>query len=197
MTSRRRRGLEIPSLSPSHRSGCTPDAVLAAPTIHSTRTQLMRERSSRPRPPTQSWRITISQRRRGRRARHAQQALDKAQAGSRFSTTRPSRCLGAIGGRRPAGAFLARLDAGRRFSSARPERALRAMAHLTTYGRALRRWETRARPREASAVAPPASGCRYVAKPWLAAAKIPVPRDRWRAARLSGRYCVVARISWR
>jgi succinyl-CoA synthetase beta subunit len=52
------------------------------------------------------------------------------------------------------------------------------MAHLTTYGRALRRWATRARPRAAGAVAPPGTGVlpEYVAKPWLAAAKIPVPR---------------------
>jgi acyl-CoA synthetase (NDP forming) len=52
------------------------------------------------------------------------------------------------------------------------------MAHLTTYGRALRRWQTRAHPREASALAPPGVGVlpEYIAKPWLAAANIPVPR---------------------
>ena len=87
--------------------------------------------------------------------------------------------FGAIGGEAALPAeFLACLDAGQTVFFRSPERALRAMAHLTTYGRALRRWAARARPREAGAVAPPGVGVvpEYVAKPWLAAAKIPVPR---------------------
>ncbi|MEA3024391.1 MAG: hypothetical protein QOK01_3243 [Alphaproteobacteria bacterium] len=109
-----------------------------------------------------------------------QQALDKAQAVLPVldDATKPV-AFGAIGGEAALPAeFLARLDAGKTVFFRSPERALRAMAHLTTYGRALRRWATRARPREAGAVAPPGAGVlpEYVAKPWLAAAKIPVPR---------------------
>ena len=109
-----------------------------------------------------------------------QQALDKAQAVLPVldDATKPV-AFGAIGGEAALPAeLLARLDAGKTVFFRSPERALRAMAHLTTYGRALRRWKTRARPREAGAVAPPGVGVlpEYVAKPWLAAARIPVPR---------------------
>jgi acyl-CoA synthetase (NDP forming) len=109
-----------------------------------------------------------------------QQALDKAQAALPVldEATKPA-ALAAIGGEAilPAD-FLAGIDAGKTVFFRSPERALRAMAHLTTYGRALQRRRIRVRMPEATAVAPPGTGvlAEYLAKPWLAAAGIPVPR---------------------
>ena len=109
-----------------------------------------------------------------------QQALDKAQAALPVldDAAKPA-AFAAIGGEANLPAdFLARIDAGKTVFFRSPERALRAMAHLTTYGRALRRQKLRARVPDATAAAPPGSGVlpEYLAKSWLAAAGIPVPR---------------------
>ncbi|HEX4555104.1 MAG TPA: acetate--CoA ligase family protein [Xanthobacteraceae bacterium] len=109
-----------------------------------------------------------------------QQALDKAQAVLPVldDAAKPA-AFAAIGGEAMLPAdFLARIDAGTTVFFRSPERALRALAHLTTYGRALRRQKVRARVPDATAVAPPGTGIlpEYLAKPWLAAAGIPVPR---------------------
>jgi acyl-CoA synthetase (NDP forming) len=108
------------------------------------------------------------------------QALEKAQAAlpALDDATKPA-AFAAIGGEAilPAD-FLARIDAGKTVFFRSPERALRAMAHLTAYGRALRRQKIRGRMPEATAAAPPGTGvlAEYLAKPWLAEAGIPVPR---------------------
>jgi acyl-CoA synthetase (NDP forming) len=109
-----------------------------------------------------------------------QQALDKAQAAlpALDDAAKPA-SFAAIGGEANLSAdFLTRIDAGKTVFFRSPERALRAMAHLTTYGRALRRQKLRARVPDATAAAPPGSGVlpEYLAKSWLAAAEIPVPR---------------------
>jgi acyl-CoA synthetase (NDP forming) len=109
-----------------------------------------------------------------------QQALDKAQAAlpALDDAAKPA-SFAAIGGEANLSAdFLTRIDAGKTVFFRSPERALRAMAHLTTYGRALRRQKLRARVPDATAAAPPGSGVlpEYLAKSWLAAAGIPVPR---------------------
>jgi acetate---CoA ligase (ADP-forming) len=109
-----------------------------------------------------------------------QQALDKALAALPvLDVAEKPAAFGAIGGEAAqTDDFLACFDGGKTLLFRSPERALRAMAHLTRYGRALRRWKARSSPREIAPPTLPGRGVlpEYLAKRWLAAAGIAVPQ---------------------
>lgn len=107
------------------------------------------------------------------------QALDKANAVLPVldAATKPV-AFAAIGGDAALPLeFVARIDASHTPFFRSPERALRAMAHVTHYGRALRRWAARISPPDIAAVPPPGRGTlpEYLGKSWLAGFGIPVP----------------------
>jgi acyl-CoA synthetase (NDP forming) len=107
------------------------------------------------------------------------QALDKADAVLPVldAATKPV-AFAAIGGDAVLPVeFVARIDASKAPFFRSPERALRAVAHVTRYGRALRRWAMRTSPPDIAVPPPPGRGtvAEHRGKSWLAQLGIPVP----------------------